>query len=122
MTTAVYSYEDLKRDVQQKLNELWEEQNSVEVIVTYDCIESEFRNSLREELLIDEYKAVRLSESTYWLSKKLTLSQCHVLAQEIVDLYKQHINESKQPASHSMVRILVPHGKEFRKIDIPLKS
>lgn len=117
-----YSYEDLKRDVRKKLEELWVEENSFEVIITYDCIESNFRNKLRDGLLKGKYKAVPLSESTYYLPEKQTIDQCHAIGKEIVDLFSETLNESKTAAPNSVVRIIVPNGKVFGKIEIPLKS
>ncbi|MEO6303548.1 MAG: hypothetical protein ABIP51_10270 [Bacteroidia bacterium] len=123
MVTKEMSLDELRIEIQKATNEAWERENSVEIIITYDCLESNFRNRLRDELLIKKYKAMRLSESTYHLKKKYTYTQINSLVEEIFNLFKEEvINESKKAIPNSIVRLVFPNGKEFLAFDIDLKS
>lgn len=121
MTTTTYSMEDLRSDIQKAVKDAWEKENSVEIIVTYDCLEDRFRNALRDVILKGEYKAVPLSESTYYLNNKYTYTQINNLINEIINVYEGIINESKQARENSIVRLIFPNGKVFQIFDLNLK-
>lgn len=122
VATKEISLVELRKEVQKVLAEHWQKENSVEVIVTYDCIETDFRNKLRDDLLVGHYQAVPLSESTYRLPRKLSPKELDVLASEIIDIFEEVINESKQPAPNSVVRLIIPNGKEFQVFNVILKK
>lgn len=122
MTTSTYSMEDLRTDIQKAVQDAWEKENSVEIIVTYDCLEDGFRNGLRDGLLKGKYKAIPLSESTYYLNNRYNYTQIKTLVNEIIDMYeKVVINESKHARENSIVRLIFPNGKVFQIHNLNLK-
>ena len=92
-----------------------------EVIIAYDIVDDPFRKNLYEFIKNELQYSIRLSESAYLLKDKYTIEKIHELMEQIIEKYTILL-ESKQAATESIVRVILPNGDDFKvwKLKFPV--